>query len=802
MGVKGLLPCLQPITRFVALERYRGLTVAVDAMSWLHKGVFACDVKALAKSQRGLLSSDKPTLSSTASSSIDMKCVNFTMKKAETLRSNFGIEVVLVIDGDSLPGKKEENELRRAERHEAFQKALAAEQAGDSRAARRFYAQSCSVTHKIKYELIKACKQAGIAFLVAPYEADAQMARMAHTGMVDLVITEDSDTLVYGCPRVLFKVDFETNQGQEIQIMRDLGKNDSPSFKNWTHDMFVFMCILSGCDYCKGIPGIGIKLAHKIVRVHRTPSKIFSALRKAGRMTQEFEDKFWIAFRTFRHQRVYCPSKQQIETLWPIVGSNHQATPNEVWPFLGAHIDSKVASKIADGTLHPVTKTDWSSALRQESSSCSDVFKQSTNNYNIGDIHHRNRERKNENRRHDHRSAVNEKENNIWHSLVYGGSNDRDGGRDDAPSANEGNYHHKQDDDEPAKNDMFRFFPRDKTKAKKRDRDDRSNSGDVRPPLTEIYLGGLDSRNSTSSSSKDKSKYIPPATHKDVPIHFHEYSSRLVGKSFKPMARKRLKKGSNFGTKSSQAVQKIWERSNKSLLREATTKTTTQPTADEHDKAKQDEGVSIFQKAAPQHPSCPDDGLISRKEYEGGWDQHLYSDSYQVSSTYQPSSSSSFYYEHPSSSLIYDDNGHHLAQSDCSLTGAFTTVTAEPQDLFSSTARNEACDAEATTATATNYDQILGWEGGTYDSKRGLFQPQITAPSLFDAANSSSYDPQMGIESSGQFEGCAYADGHDEEDFFVNFNLQNDYAYDEKEEFCSQKIDDDLLRSLSVLQQL
>jgi len=190
MGVKGLLPCLQPITRSVSLERYRGLTVAVDAMSWLHKGVFACDVKALAKSQRDR---SEPSSSST---SVDTKCINFTMRKAENLRANFGMDVILVIDGDSLPCKKEENEKRRAERDNAFQKAIAAEQGGDSRAARRFYAQSCSVTHKIRYELIKACKQAGIAFLVAPYEADAQMARMAHTGMVDLVITEDSDTLV------------------------------------------------------------------------------------------------------------------------------------------------------------------------------------------------------------------------------------------------------------------------------------------------------------------------------------------------------------------------------------------------------------------------------------------------------------------------------------------------------------------------------------------------------------------------------------------------------------------------------
>lgn len=261
MGVKGLLPCLQSITRTVSLERYRGLTAAVDAMSWLHKGVFACDVKALAKSQRSG-ESEKPT-------STELKCIKYTIDKAETLQVKFGIEIILVIDGDSLPSKKEENAQRREERDKAFEKAVAAEKARDSRAARRFYAQSCSVTHRIRYELTKACKQLGIAFIFAPYEADAQMARLAHTGQCDLVITEDSDILVYGCPRALFKVDFDTFRGQEIQLMRDLGENTTLSFRNFTHDMFVFMCIISGCDYCKGVPGIGIKLAHKLVRVHR-----------------------------------------------------------------------------------------------------------------------------------------------------------------------------------------------------------------------------------------------------------------------------------------------------------------------------------------------------------------------------------------------------------------------------------------------------------------------------------------------------------------------------------------------------
>lgn len=47
----------------------------------------------------------------------------------------------------------------------------------------------------------QALKRRGCAFLVAPYEADAQMAYLALNGLVDVVLTEDSDLLCYGCPK-------------------------------------------------------------------------------------------------------------------------------------------------------------------------------------------------------------------------------------------------------------------------------------------------------------------------------------------------------------------------------------------------------------------------------------------------------------------------------------------------------------------------------------------------------------------------------------------------------------------------
>ena len=50
--------------------------------------------------------------------------------------------------------------------------------------------------------LVQALKASNVEFIVAPFEADAQMAYLAVNNVVHSVITEDSDLLPYGCPRV------------------------------------------------------------------------------------------------------------------------------------------------------------------------------------------------------------------------------------------------------------------------------------------------------------------------------------------------------------------------------------------------------------------------------------------------------------------------------------------------------------------------------------------------------------------------------------------------------------------------
>lgn len=50
-----------------------------------------------------------------------------------------------------------------------------------------------------------------MSYIVAPYEADAQMTFLAVSKHVEAVITEDSDLIAFGCPRVSFHADVKSS---------------------------------------------------------------------------------------------------------------------------------------------------------------------------------------------------------------------------------------------------------------------------------------------------------------------------------------------------------------------------------------------------------------------------------------------------------------------------------------------------------------------------------------------------------------------------------------------------------------
>jgi exonuclease-1 len=70
--------------------------------------------------------------------------------------------------------------------------------------AHDIFAKCVDVTPEMAYQLIKALRREKVAYIVAPYEADAQLAYLERCNVIDAVVTEDSDLLVFGCRTVSF----------------------------------------------------------------------------------------------------------------------------------------------------------------------------------------------------------------------------------------------------------------------------------------------------------------------------------------------------------------------------------------------------------------------------------------------------------------------------------------------------------------------------------------------------------------------------------------------------------------------
>ena len=75
---------------------------------------------------------------------------------------------------------------------------MALHAARNTAGAREAFVRSVDVTPHMAYELIKLLRAERIPYVVAPYEADAQLAFLEREGIIDGIITEDSDLLVFG----------------------------------------------------------------------------------------------------------------------------------------------------------------------------------------------------------------------------------------------------------------------------------------------------------------------------------------------------------------------------------------------------------------------------------------------------------------------------------------------------------------------------------------------------------------------------------------------------------------------------
>jgi len=197
MGIAGLLPLLEKALRDVNVSILRGKRVAVDGYCWLHRGANSC--------------AEELCLGNAANTTKYLQYVNAMLD----LLDSVGAVPTVVLDGGYLPAKANQEEVRAERRRRGTEEARHALARGDRQAAHLACCKAVDVTPEMAAKCIQLLRSRKVAFVVAPFEADAQLAFLARSGSVDVVITEDSDMVPYGVPVTLFKLD-KTGTGKML----------------------------------------------------------------------------------------------------------------------------------------------------------------------------------------------------------------------------------------------------------------------------------------------------------------------------------------------------------------------------------------------------------------------------------------------------------------------------------------------------------------------------------------------------------------------------------------------------------
>lgn len=175
------------------------------------------------------------------------------------------------------PNLKKTNELikRKEKREKAESDLKNAKEEGNLEEIEKHSKRLVRAGRKENEDCMRLLELMGVPVVRAPCEAEAQAAVLAQEGLVYAVGTEDMDALTFKTPILLRKMTFANASKFDVQTMN---YKKALEGLDLTHDQFVDLCILLGCDYCDSIRGVGPKTALKLIREHSTIEKILENL--------------------------------------------------------------------------------------------------------------------------------------------------------------------------------------------------------------------------------------------------------------------------------------------------------------------------------------------------------------------------------------------------------------------------------------------------------------------------------------------------------------------------------------------
>lgn len=254
MGIKNLLKFIQPVLKYGNIYEIWDANVGVDMHCFMYKSIYHYD---------------------------PMKHILIYLKKIIRLAKH----VYLVFDGHAPELKKQEQKSRIANMEKYSPD------------------KSWKKIPEFKKEIEKMFeKNPKVSIIRSPEESDGQLAYLSSKNLIDVVITEDSDLIIYGVPKIIFK--FKPSGRCEIYNKQKLEK-----FLPWDFKTFRWFCILSGCDYLRGgLRGFGLVRAQKMFQTSiKSEEALKQILKQKFKISNRFFRDFKNAHSAFQNPWIYDP---------------------------------------------------------------------------------------------------------------------------------------------------------------------------------------------------------------------------------------------------------------------------------------------------------------------------------------------------------------------------------------------------------------------------------------------------------------------------------------------------------------
>ncbi|KAH9178241.1 PIN domain-like protein [Lactarius sanguifluus] len=116
------------------------------------------------------------------------------------------------------------------------------------------------ITQQMIAQIMVMLRLFGIPYITAPMEAEAQCAALVELGLVEGIITDDSDVFLFGGARV-YKNMFNQSKTVECFFLADFARE-----LGLDRERLVQLAYLLGSDYVEGLPGVGPVVAMELLK--------------------------------------------------------------------------------------------------------------------------------------------------------------------------------------------------------------------------------------------------------------------------------------------------------------------------------------------------------------------------------------------------------------------------------------------------------------------------------------------------------------------------------------------------------